>query len=438
MRVFFIRVFSNSTANKKTTFGKMKRPEADKMKNSFLFILVIIVVQLSCKENVITPPDDKPPGYQDDIPWPSLADSPWPMNNHDPQNTGRGKMSGSLEGIVDWIFLEQNKYINSSLVIDSDSTIYAPFENGGLIAIKPDGTIKWRILEDKTSTPATPILTSTGLIIHSTQAGIYGISKNGTIEWFYPISPITDYALTIGNDGVIYFITNNFLYALNLNGQIEWSYFNSEFAGVSSLSFSPDSKTLYVPGNINTPALIAFDVDKKQIIWRFGRGGTQWSVVDSYGNIYVSAFIDSINNGRGTLFSLKPDGSINWFREHVSWSTIGGVPRSSLAKLTLDKSGNLFFVSDSIFSIDYSGRIRWRKKIEADGFVTSPLVSDENGNIYIVKEKFEHFDLLVFNNQGDLLFEILNLEDYPGQSPIIAFKKLIIPSGNGQKIFAIK
>ena len=45
---------------------------------------------LSCKESPITPSESpKPPGYQEDIPWPSLADSPWPMFYGNPQNNGR-------------------------------------------------------------------------------------------------------------------------------------------------------------------------------------------------------------------------------------------------------------------------------------------------------------------------------------------------------------
>jgi hypothetical protein len=57
------------------------------------FVLFLLLMLLSCKENPTTPSEEpKPPGYQEDIPWPSLADSPWPMYRGNPQYTGRANI----------------------------------------------------------------------------------------------------------------------------------------------------------------------------------------------------------------------------------------------------------------------------------------------------------------------------------------------------------
>jgi sugar lactone lactonase YvrE len=174
--------------------------------------------------------------------------------------------------------------------------------------------------------------------------------------------------------------------------------------------------------------LIAFDVFNKTIKWRFGSGSTQWSLVDSDGNIYVTASVDSINNGNITLYSLNPNSKIRWYKEL----------KGMITQPTIDKNGNIFFVSDSIYSIDYNGNIRWSKKFETDGFVTTPLVSDIAGNIYVIKEQHQKFELTAFNNNGTVLYSIPNLEQYPGQSPAIGFNRLYIPAGKGEIIHSIK
>ncbi|MBZ0198354.1 MAG: hypothetical protein K8H86_00685 [Ignavibacteriaceae bacterium] len=49
------------------------------MKKLFLItiILLLLLVFVGCKKNSPTEPQPtKPPGYQEDIPWASLADSP--------------------------------------------------------------------------------------------------------------------------------------------------------------------------------------------------------------------------------------------------------------------------------------------------------------------------------------------------------------------------
>ncbi|MBU2444432.1 MAG: hypothetical protein KJ666_02510, partial [Bacteroidetes bacterium] len=68
-------------------------------------ISFLILISLSCKDKGVDPQDNYPPGYQHDIPWLSLADSPWPMHNADPQATGRSKYLGPMNGIIDWEFV---------------------------------------------------------------------------------------------------------------------------------------------------------------------------------------------------------------------------------------------------------------------------------------------------------------------------------------------
>ena len=66
-------------------------------------------------------PDNTHP--QVDIPWPSLADSPWAMYHHDPQSTGRSPYHGPTNGMIKWTF-KPDGAIHSAIALDEESNIY--------------------------------------------------------------------------------------------------------------------------------------------------------------------------------------------------------------------------------------------------------------------------------------------------------------------------
>lgn len=106
--------------------------------------LLLMLLLMSCKENPTTPSEPpKPPGYQEDIPWPSLADSPWPMNHHDPQSTGRSRYVGPMNDSVYWIL--NLDYNQTSAVIGTKDLFIAPTGNPrGFLNITRDGKINWQ------------------------------------------------------------------------------------------------------------------------------------------------------------------------------------------------------------------------------------------------------------------------------------------------------
>jgi hypothetical protein len=97
---------------------------------------------LSCKKSTEPIGDSNTPGYQEEIPWPSLADSPWPMNHGDPQSTGRSKFTGPIADTI----IEEVEAINiqSGVSIGPDSTIY--FCSGGdLVACSQTGKLNGKL-----------------------------------------------------------------------------------------------------------------------------------------------------------------------------------------------------------------------------------------------------------------------------------------------------
>ena len=126
---------------------------------------------------------------QVDIPWPTLANSDWPMIKHDPQFTGRspykgpqtpnivwikdmpnGIFSGPVigesgdlyfgsyyvfgdefykytpEGSLIWTYETGNgRATQSGILIDSSGTIYFGSRDSCLYALNPDGSFKWKL-----------------------------------------------------------------------------------------------------------------------------------------------------------------------------------------------------------------------------------------------------------------------------------------------------
>ena len=92
---------------------------------------------------------------QVDIPWPTLANSDWPMIAHDPQITGRSPFSGPKTAAIKWT-VDLPYGVFSGPIIGEDGTLYvgtrsylgfAGDTTNYFYAIDPkSGEIKWTFL----------------------------------------------------------------------------------------------------------------------------------------------------------------------------------------------------------------------------------------------------------------------------------------------------
>jgi eukaryotic-like serine/threonine-protein kinase len=356
-------------------------------KISFFIAILILSFSFECQENVTDPPPRKPPGYQEEIYWPSLADSPWPINHGDPQSTGRSKYVGPNKGILAKI-VETNE-LQSGIVIGADSTIYCTSYQGtsnvdGLDAFYPDGTLKWKFLAQRCIT--TPI---------------------------------------VSQDGTIYFIDAGRLFAINPDGTLKWSLHDSRlYPGLRiDLVFSNDAKTIYTVGR--DAAVIAIDIESQTVKWYFEKEpkGLFAPVVDSDGNIYTNAYSEP---GQVSFYSLKDDGTIRW--EYQTNQDL-----SIYYEWTIDKNGNVYFASDTLYSLDYSGKLRWKSPL---GEVNDcGLVCDSEGNIFV---GIGGNKVRAVDNSGITLWEV----DVPwggfSTSAALLPGKLLLPSNNTRDFFIIE
>ncbi|MDZ7263827.1 MAG: PQQ-binding-like beta-propeller repeat protein [candidate division KSB1 bacterium] len=391
-----------SFKNKKVPFG-----EAMKKLIYIILISALLLLLLCHKQSPTEPPNDNI-HPQVDIPWPSLANSPWPIAHGDVQCTGRSKYQGPREGKVCWTFTEGGmQEVNSSPVIGEDGTIYFT-DRRHLYAVNPDGSLKWKFTPGR-NIQASPMLgrgeviyLGTGNLVTDplyTSGCYYALNSDGKIIWeFHTSAFITNYSDAIGLDGTIYFAdTRGTLYALNSSGTLKWS--TRGLGGLKggeymSIAISPDGLILYAFGEDST--LNAIDAQSSQLIWKYHIGSDIYSspLVDCEGNIYFYAR----EMDQNVICSVKPDGQLLW-----KYQGEEAISLAAVVHMHLDKDGNIYFVNSyQICSLSHEGNLRWAKKLPDDSNTDTPILGDCEGNIYIT---FRFRMVLCLDQQGNKLFE---------------------------------
>jgi hypothetical protein len=406
--------------------------------------MFLVIFSISCEKSTDPIETDKPPpGYQEDIPWPSLANSPWPMAHHDPQNTGRSKLWGPTQGIISWEFDEAYKMMNG-VVVGYDSTAYIliPPANGGLFAFNPDGTLKWNLnILTVSHLFTSPIITADGTIFcYDGNKIVHAVDPEGTVKYSFNLESATHTpTFAIDKVGNFYYIDENAtLYVIDQEGNVQWTLQDDRFNNYRSTypSFSPDGNTLYIISG--PPALSAVDIKSKEIRWSIQSNDLPelpnfipaiGVIVGAYGNIYC---LNRIDNEEAELLALRPNGEIKW-RYKVKSSNLSvqaNIP-------TIDRYGNVYCATDSLYSIDFDGNLKWKKDL-SNNISDCPLICDDNGSIYIGAIGAQ-MSLIAFDSDGNQLWKIDDNQNGVGGSPAIGFNEFIyFPTWESNKLYGIK
>ena len=197
--------------------------------------------------NAATVAPNYPPGYQYDIPWPSLAASPWPMYQNNPQSNGRSKYIGPQNGLITDKIVAYR--MQSSIIVGDSAIYFCAFDS--LKAVSLSNKLLWGYSLFDAYT--TPVLSSKGILYFAdSQKNLVAVDHSGNIRWRYNTSwrTVGQGSITIGLNGIIYFLdSGSNLFAIKENGELFWRKFDSRFDcnESSALTFSPDGRTLYIP-----------------------------------------------------------------------------------------------------------------------------------------------------------------------------------------------
>lgn len=325
-------------------------------------------------------------GTQNEISWPTLADSDWPMIKHDPQFTGRSPYKGPQTPTVVWQ-KDIPHGIYSGPVIGSKGNLYFGSycqllgRSYNFYSYTSDGEFRWEYLLSDGRPPQSGIVIDSNNTIYfgSLDQYFYALNPDGTLKWRYKTGYITELLIpNIDLQGNLY-ITNNpdgDLFSIASDGTLNWKInYDSSFL-FKSPAISPDGETIYIAGKDSN--LYAINLDGN-LIWKFKCASfLHPPLIDNDGNIYIIP-----DERPQKLYSIKPDGEVRWT------ATISSGSIYIYSTPTIDSQGNIYVVQyNKLLSYQYDGSFRWDYVFDDSTLFTTeeiwqPLICDSEGTIYL-------------------------------------------------------
>ncbi len=355
------------------------------------------------------------------IPWPSLADSPWPILRGDMQGTGRSEFVGPSTNNILWR-KDMPLGVLFGPVIGYDDVLYMGTRalSGDSVnyfyAVDKNGYDLWTFnTEGSTANTGGPILTSDSTVyFFSGNKTVYALYSNGNLKWKiggiwaggWPFH-------SIAKNGDLYIGVGDTLFIISSEGGIKNKITIPDL--IPGMVFSTGGDTMYfwTGGFNNRPgALNASDLNGN-IYWSYEFATHNWGIplVDNANKIYVFG-TDSLYY-KDYLYCINPDGTVDW-RYQVNWVTPYAAP-------TMDRKGNIIINArkdinseerNCIISLDYYGNENWVTPFEGDWedyYIDHGLVCDAEGKIYCGSSTAGNFYCISSN--GEILWT-LDLGDY--------------------------
>jgi len=252
--------------------------------------------------------------------------------------------------------------VQSSPVIAPDGTIYVGSIDTNLYALNPDGTVKWAVSPTLSSISSSPVRGHDGTIyIMDATCTLFAFSKIGDPLWNFDLSAGTCYdaSPSVGTDGTVY-IGGPFerdVYAINADGTLKCKFLTG-WTIVSTPAIAVDG-TIYVGSDF----LYALNPNCT-LKWKIPQSGVSFSsssaAIGADGTIYWQG-------GRG-LYGLNPDGTVKWSR--ADFDSPGGG--------TLDPSGAIG-ADGILYWVDSSDSFNPTTRLRAIGPAT-PGSADSDGD----------------------------------------------------------
>ena len=320
----------------------------------------------------------------------SLAETAWPMLQHDLQHTGLSPYSNNATGSptstskLNWP-VKLGSAGPTSPVIGLDGSLYLG-AGGHLYKINLDASFSKLYSVETGGSVKTPIIDSNGNLYFADNFYLYALTSDGQLIWKYLAYGVSE--PVIGSDGKIYIADSSYLYVLTPNGEKIWQ---SEQLSNSRWVRSPviDSDgNIYTVGQTGILANIyKLNPLNGNTLWKTGTGLYSTALtMDSEGTIFVggSHGLHAINSS---------DGIQKW---HASIGNISySIPAINQDMIYVGINGYLVYARDRI-----SGIPEWGFAT-GDGVMAPPIV-DNNGVIYVGSRDKKFYAL---NSDGSLKWQ---------------------------------
>lgn len=252
----------------------------------------------------------------------------------------------------------------SACAVAPDGTIYQGTYAGRMVAITPEGQIKWTYKAGLEIWSSPGIADDGTVCFGSRDRNFYALTPEGKLKWKFATGAWVDSSPAIAPDGTVYFGSwdKNF-YALTADGTLKWKFATSNLV-TSSPALASDGTIYFGSHDRNFYAL----TPDGKVKWTFTTGGA----VDGSPTIAADGTV-YFGSADGNLYALHPDGSERWRLRTGSYT--GSSP-------ALDSTGTLYLgANKEQIGVSRDGKLLWHHPVDVPLDMSWAVA--ENGMIYV-------------------------------------------------------
>ena len=279
------------------------------------------------------------------------------------------------DGTIKWQ-CSNGAYEGSNPAIGISGAVYVGCHEGRISAVSPEGAVLWEYTLDAygvaAATRSSPLVSPDGRIYVGTCVGgwgacLFALNPDGSLCWRQQGPGCYEWnAPASSPDGTVYAEGNNTMYAVDPSGAIQWQLEIPQIYAGPSVDSAGNIclKTAYNDVEYYDPA--------GELLWRYALGRILRTrsipVVGVDGTVYIG-------NSDTYFYALDPDGTVKW-RFEASYRI------ESTA--VIDSESRIFFGCDGgfLYCLNREGNLIWR--LDVGDSIQSALAMAADGTLYFV------------------------------------------------------
>jgi hypothetical protein len=286
----------------------------------------------------------------------------WPMRGNVPPNTYETEALGPVWAQPTWTYAPPGGVYVWRPAVAPDGTIYvttvrfpAVGVEGKLVALKPDGSVKW----------ATALTNSTGLGVWASATPVLDEAGNIYVAW--------------AHDKDFHHMT---CLSLDPGGQVRWRFepnVELEYAShqepvlANGMLYAALDTSFYIGNPTHRASIFAINPADGQSPWRWVSPNLDTffdgPAVGSDGAIYHSSAANPLREAHGWLYRILPSGVLDWSRD------LGLAGVNCPPALDADNSSYLGDLAGIAFKYSAAGDLSWTYDTQSGRIYTTPALS---------------------------------------------------------------
>ncbi len=373
-----------------------------------------------------------------------IADTPWPMYQHDPQHTGRSAYLGPLHPELQWTYMVADVDYGefSPLSITQDGKLLYTF-HGDLYKFDPVKRQSVWVINSTGDTGGSVLIDKDERYYFGAAVNFIQAASTGEINWAALLDPnwVFRSSAVIGMDGNLYF-THDGLWSFTQDGEYRWFNY-SEFCLHNAPAIGADG-TIYAGCLDIMTDICAYQPDGSAKWCKDvpGEGFYSSPAIGTDGTIYLPTYTQI--NQSGMLVALNPSGQVKWSFKPSEYTGFGVAEGIALAS-----DGSIRFFVDTgtpvgmFYAISSTGEFLWKVPIPANPLVSEvvflvwPITLDAADNSYFCTSNSRCFGI---DAAGQVFWEyefpLLDSIGIYGQQPIIAADGMLYIAASDHQIYA--